>query len=230
MLIAVLAAVVLAAYWHPASARAETSLSLGLTDDSSFELTSPAAEALWLTRARALGSRYVRMNVYWPDIAPYSRPRGFHAGDPRDRHYRWALLDEAIREAAAHGQSVLLTAVGAPRWAQARGIPSGVRQGTWFPNAGDFGAFGHALAERYSGDFPDPLHRGRRLPRVRYFQAWNEPNLPNYLMPQWGRTCTWCVGTGQPGDLPRAAERVLRRRQVGTTGQRRVQRRHRPLR
>ena len=34
------------------------------------------------------------------------------------------------------------------------------------------------LARRYSGNF-------RGLPRVRYFEAWNEPNLSSYLTPQW---------------------------------------------
>jgi len=43
------------------------------------------------------------------------------------------------------------------------------------------------VARRYSGWFPDPDRPGRLLPRVRYLEAWNEPNLPKYLTPQWGR-------------------------------------------
>jgi hypothetical protein len=41
---------------------------------------------------------------------------------------------------------------------------------------------GSALATRYSGEF-DPGTGA--LPQVRYFQAWNEPTLSNYLSPQY---------------------------------------------
>ena len=34
------------------------------------------------------------------------------------------------------------------------------------------------LASRYSGDYGN-------LPRARFFEAWNEPNLSAYLTPQW---------------------------------------------
>jgi hypothetical protein len=42
-----------------------------------------------------------------------------------------------------------------------------------------------ALARRYSGHFLDPTDPLRTLPRVWAFQLWNEPNLPDYLTPQW---------------------------------------------
>ena len=45
--------------------------------------------------------------------------------------------------------------------------------------------FATALARRYDGFFPDPVAPGGVLPRVRLFQAWNEPNLTRYLEPQW---------------------------------------------
>ncbi|MGH3241345.1 MAG: hypothetical protein ACRDNL_13275, partial [Spirillospora sp.] len=41
-----------------------------------------------------------------------------------------------------------------------------------------YGAFARALASRYSGTFLG-------LPRVRHFEAWNEPNLWVFLWPQW---------------------------------------------
>jgi hypothetical protein len=43
------------------------------------------------------------------------------------------------------------------------------------------------VAERYSGSFPDPANPGHALPQVDTFQAWNEPNLPTFLEPQWTR-------------------------------------------
>jgi hypothetical protein len=57
--------------------------------------------------------------------------------------------------------------------------------GSWDPDPRALAAFATALATRYDGSFSDPLRGGRTLPRVRSFQAWNEPNLPRYLQPQW---------------------------------------------
>jgi hypothetical protein len=62
-----------------------------------------------------------------------------------------------------------------------------VAPGTWRPDPGQFGAFAAAVARRYDGSYPDPLNPGGDLPRVRYWQAWNEPNLDEYLSPQWTR-------------------------------------------
>lgn len=74
---------------------------------------------------------------------------------------------------------------GAPAWAEGVGRPAGIAVGAWRPRPGAFGAFASALAARYRGSFPDPAAPGRALPRVRYFEAWNEPNLDTYLAPQW---------------------------------------------
>src|SRR5205085_6691381 len=51
-----------------------------------------------------------------------------------------------------------------------------------------FASFATAAARRYSGHFPDPLHPGATLPAVRYWQAWNEPNLDHYLSPHWTKS------------------------------------------
>jgi hypothetical protein len=165
-------------------------LSLGLVDYPMFMQSPPPLQSYWLGQAETIGSRWIRLSADWYDIAPLRRPRRFNGTNPRARGYDWRSLDEDVEAAAAHHQTVVMMAWQAPNWAQARGAPPQFR-GIWFPNAAEFGAFGHALAVRYSGHFPDPAHRGRKLPRVRYFQAWNEPNYSNYLLPQWelvGRT------------------------------------------
>jgi hypothetical protein len=59
-----------------------------------------------------------------------------------------------------------------------------VNPGAWRPNPTAFGAFVKAVARRYSGTFNPGTGT---LPRVRYYQAWSEPNLPNHLSPQWVR-------------------------------------------
>jgi hypothetical protein len=67
-------------------------------------------------------------------------------------------------------------------------MPSYVTAGTWEPDATEFARFATAVARRYSGTFTDPGRSGNALPAVRYWQAWNEPNLEYDLSPQWTRT------------------------------------------
>src|SRR5439155_25415443 len=60
--------------------------------------------------------------------------------------------------------------------------------GTWRPDPAAYARFMAAAARRSSGTSPDPQRLGEVLPRVRSWQLWNEPNLPDYLAPQWRRT------------------------------------------
>lgn len=64
-------------------------------------------------------------------------------------------------------------------------MPASAPPYTWRPDPQAIGQYGVAIARRYSGHFPDPLHPGQMLPRVAAFQPWNEPNLAKYLTPQW---------------------------------------------
>jgi hypothetical protein len=185
-----LAVVLLLLAVDPAPSRAAPlpgpkSFSTGLVDTTTFQHSTHRVRQFWLSRAEKLGSTAVRVDVDWSTIAPTRLPRHFHAADPGAKHYRWSRLDATVRSAASHRQSVLLMVYRAPAWAEARHRPRQVAPGTWEPKPRDFAEFGRALALRYSGHFRDPLHRTKSLPQVRDFQAWNEPNLPQYLMPQW---------------------------------------------
>jgi hypothetical protein len=62
-------------------------------------------------------------------------------------------------------------------------VSEDVPEGTWKPRPGPANDFGYALARRYSGSFRDSA--GRTVPRVRYFQFFNEPNMEGELTPQW---------------------------------------------
>jgi hypothetical protein len=64
-------------------------------------------------------------------------------------------------------------------------MPKSATPGTWKPNDGDIEDYAVAIATRYSGHFPDPSDPQTKLPKVWAFQLWNEPNLPDYLEPQW---------------------------------------------
>src|SRR4051812_33116479 len=87
-------------------------------------------------------------------------------------------VDATVAAAAARGFDVLLTVSSAPDWAEGPGEPADATPGTWKPDASALGQFGQMLATRYSGAYDG-------LPQVRYFEAWNEPNLSNFLTPQW---------------------------------------------
>jgi hypothetical protein len=151
------------------------------------ELASPkqATRELWSGRVADSGASLERINASWRAVAPAELPAGFKAKDPAAPGYSWTELDAAVRSAAAHGLQVMFTVVRAPTWAEGSGRPSRFPPGTWKPAAGAYGEFAQALASRYSGSFPDPLVPGSTLPRVRYFEAWNEPNLSFSLNPQW---------------------------------------------
>jgi hypothetical protein len=90
-----------------------------------------------------------------------------------------------VRAVAAEGFQIMLTVNNAPVWAEGPHMPKWAQPGSWKPNAKDFGQFATALATRYSGSFPDPLHKGKKLPHVSYYQAWNEPNMSYYITPQY---------------------------------------------
>jgi hypothetical protein len=159
-----------------------SSMTLGIDDDELFLSGQPSLDTPWLQRAHALGSRFVRLVVRWSGIAPVHRPAGFDAANPRATGYRWRTLDTSIQLAESEGQQVMLTVIEAPAWAEGAHMPASVAPGAWEPNPNSYAAFARALATRYSGQF---TVSGTTLPRVRYFQAWNEPNLPVYLMPQF---------------------------------------------
>lgn len=131
-----------------------------------------------LDRAHSVGIRALRIYVSWEQIAPggTSKPAGFNASDPGDPRYRWGGVDALIRAATARGIDPILSIQEAPRWAE-RGF--GGAPSTNDPDPSEFGQFAHAVATRYSGGYAG-------LPRVRYYQAWDEPNFDGFLYPQFG--------------------------------------------
>lgn len=136
-------------------------------------------------RIRETGATVVRIPVDWRDAVSASPAPGFDARDPGSPEYHFADLDAAVRGAAAAGLTPLLVVSHAPAWAEAPGRWPDAYPGSWSPSPAALEAFAAALAARYSGRFPDPAAAGAALPKVRAFQAWNEPNLARYLEPQW---------------------------------------------
>lgn len=129
----------------------------------------------WFDATVGAGAAVVRVNVSWRGLV--SRAPA-DAADPADPAYDFSRLDGAVRAAAQRDLDVLLTLYEAPDFAEGDGRDPGALAGTWKPDPADYAAFARAVATRYSGSYLN-------LPRVRYYQAWNEPNLNNYLTPQW---------------------------------------------
>ena len=81
---------------------------------------------------------------------------------------------------------MLFTIIGTPRWANGK-LKGTNRAPT---KMADLRYFALAAAKRYSGTFK--RDDGVVLPAVRKWLAWNEPNNPVFLRPQWakiGRRC-----------------------------------------
>jgi hypothetical protein len=174
----VVAAALVLALERPPAAGFAASSSYPLAASSSHPLATAVVDGLidaWepgsplaLKRIRGAGATFVRVDLYWENVAP-ARPQG-SAADPANPGYRWALIDRVVRGAVASGLTPIVTILGAPGWA--RPDPQWLR-----PDPDALGMFAHAAARRYSGAF-------RGLPHVRYWVVWNEPNLERFLTPQ----------------------------------------------
>jgi hypothetical protein len=188
-LAAAISAVSPAALRQTSAAAANTSQPSFATGFADYHFSSPSSSVLSdaFDHARSLGSTFVRLTADWAAIAPAHPARVFNAANPGDPSYRWSELDQAVKEATAAGQIILLEFVDTPSWAEEH-PPHWASPGAWRPDPSALGAFAHAAAERYSGSFHDPSEPGAILRRVSRFQVWNEPNLSRFLEPQWGRT------------------------------------------
>ena len=160
---------------------ATQTLQSGFTDGAT--LAGPNRSA-WLGRARAVGATRVRISFSWGAAAPSAPPAGM-ASSAAWGGYRFAALDSQVRDTVARGLQPMLMVSGAPAWASGPARPKSIDAGAWKPDPALYSAFMHAVAERYSGSFPDPQNPGAALPRVQQFQLWNEPNLNLYLAPQY---------------------------------------------
>jgi hypothetical protein len=129
-----------------------------------------------LAQVRSTGASIVRLTASWKTIAPVREPASWNPADAADPGYAWGQLDADVTAIVDAGFQPLLTVSGAPRWAQHAPIPTDPVAANE-PDAQAYGVFAQAIAQRYSGSFEE-------LPRVRYFQAWNEPNISLYLTPQ----------------------------------------------
>jgi hypothetical protein len=177
----ILVTTALALLFPGGAASAIRPLELGFFDPA---FTGPSGPT-WLGRGAAAGADLVRIEIGWVAPDTLTRPPSFDARNPADPAYGFTGADAAIRYASELGLRVIVSFTGAPRWAEGPGRPAGASPGTWRPDPHAVEDYAVALATRYSGNFPDPVNPGHMLPRVTAFQLWNEPNMSEYLTPQW---------------------------------------------
>jgi hypothetical protein len=145
------------------------------TFEAPRELLSASTRTATLDQITSFGVTRVRQLVYWRDYAPSPtskrKPAGFDASNP-DAYARdkWDNLDGLIAAARERGVQVTLTLTGpVPKWAT-----RAKRDNLTEPSPKEFRAFATAIGRRY-GD------------AVNTWSIWNEPNQPQFLLPQFKR-------------------------------------------
>lgn len=127
---------------------------------------------------RATGAEFVRIGVPWAAIAPRQQPAQWQPENPGDPNYSWGFVDGAVKDAVAAGLTPVLMVSTAPAWADRCPPPAIFPEAVCDPDPAALAKFATAVARRFSGSFDG-------LPRVRYWQGLNEPNLSLYFDPQY---------------------------------------------
>jgi hypothetical protein len=157
-----------------ASASASTSIQIGLVDTSEAIGNTPR----FSNTMQTLRPQIVRVTLFWGGVLGVARERPDDGTNPEDPAYEWDRYDAAVLAASNRGVKVLFTIFGTPWWAN-----GGLPQNKAPQNFNRLREFSFAAAFRYSGRYQRP--DGVVLPRVSLWTAWNEPNLPLGLKPQW---------------------------------------------
>jgi Glycosyl hydrolase catalytic core len=152
----------------PAAAPAAQRMWMGFQDDPAFLYRSDRQYNF--DRAKNAYATVLVTTLDWGKIAPRRPAR---PADPFDPAYRWEGMDEFVRSAQSRGIEPMFRLYGTPRWA-------GPRRNALPRRLGDVTLFARAAALRYSGRYPG-------FPFVRFWGVWNEPNLNQFLTPQFDR-------------------------------------------
>lgn len=172
LLLALLGALLLSA---PAPASASSEQVMIFEAPRELLQLGDGARGRMLDEIRSLGVRRVRVLMLWSSIAPAARsakkPAGFDGADPAAYPREgWRRYDRLVAEATARGIALHVTLTGeAPVWAT-----RAKRDQVTRPSPKEFGAYAAAAGRRYGT-------------RVRNWSIWNEPNQPQFLLPQYDR-------------------------------------------
>jgi hypothetical protein len=134
-------------------------------------------DAAAFENVRRTGSKFAQTPLRWASVAPAHPPAVWDPTSPTDPNYNWGEIDLWVIRAVQAGLEPVLQVRGAPLWAQ-RCLGPRETDAPCNPDPDALAAFTTAAARRYSGQLPG-------LPRVRYWQGLNEPNLSLFFNPQY---------------------------------------------
>jgi hypothetical protein len=151
----------------PAAAHANKTQSM--TFEAPRDLKDPSTRDQAFNDIAALGVHSMRLVLYWHDVAPQPDSRVKPAFDETSpASYNWGSYDAVIDGIKARGWNLLLTVSGpVPRWAT-----NGARDTVTRPSPNEFRKFVQAVATHYGT-------------KIDTWSIWNEPNQPQFLMPQY---------------------------------------------
>ena len=171
------------------SASGSTSLKIGIFDDGVVLYGEPD---LVFPQLAKTGTQLLRVNLWWsgPGISVATR-KPKRPADPTDPAYNWDTYDRTVRFSIVNNIQPIFSIIGTPPWANA------AKGWNVAPtNARDLRLFAAAAQKRYSGTFVNA--DGITLPRVSLWMAWNEPNNPVFLKPQYRRAGKiWAIQSGR---------------------------------
>jgi Cellulase (glycosyl hydrolase family 5) len=151
-----------------ATAHAVARMPVGFFDDPSFRWSTITSSNLLSAQRAHISIVHVLAN--WTTIAPAKPANPLNGNDPA---YNLTDVDTLVAHAQQYGFEVLLTIAQTPKWA------NGGRAPNYAPsNMSYLTQFAQMLATRYNGKRPG-------VGTVRRFSVWNEPNLQQFLTPQF---------------------------------------------
>ena len=184
---AVLAVQAAGANTHDRTKQASARILVGINDEADTLYGNPATAFAALS---ALRTQVLRVNLYWGGKYGVANKKPADPTDPGDPAYNWALYDRLVAYAKTYKIKVMFSILFTPAWA------NGGKPRTVAPtNPKDLQNFAYAAAERYSGLWTPPTWQRNAtlgigngpLPKVNMWTAWNEPNNPIWLTPQYKR-------------------------------------------
>jgi hypothetical protein len=168
---------------------------VGINDEPDTLYGNPDTAFATLT---ALKVQVLRVNLYWGGNKwAVANKKPSDATDPGDPAYNWALYDRLVHYASVNSIKVVFSILFTPSWAN-----GGKAKSVAPKNAKDLQDFAYAAAERYSGLWVPPSWQqnaslgigNTALPKVSMWTAWNEPNNPLWLTPQYKKVGkTWRI-------------------------------------
>jgi hypothetical protein len=162
------------------AASKSTHLLIGINDEA-FTLYGDNPPAAFET-LQSLRTQVLRVNMYWGGNKwAVANTKPANAANPADPAYDWSLYDRIAGYSATSGVRLLFSIVDTPSWAN-----HGAGKNHAPTSFTALRQFAQAAAKRYSGSYVDPTAgTGTPIHAVKMWTAWNEPNNPIFLAPQY---------------------------------------------